>query len=156
MKNHIVFEAYRNFYAALRIEILTQRFRQAAVVYLFASSGALTLYNKWLWVSWDFKYPILTTSIHLLTSGIVGACLQVCKMESKEVRNGILSGLALRRYGCVCCACLAFMCDCSPFFSVIVSTDDPAPVSVRRILLRARHSMAVGAPGRIVRAHHLR
>jgi len=49
------------------------------VGYFFASSGALILYNKWLWVTWGFKYPVLTTSVHLFASGIVGVCGQVCE-----------------------------------------------------------------------------
>jgi hypothetical protein len=49
---------------------------QATIAYYFTSSGLLTLYNKWLWVSWGFKYPVLTTSVHLLVSGACGACCQ--------------------------------------------------------------------------------
>ena len=70
----------------------------ASIAYFFASSSSLLVYNKWLWVSFGFKYPVLTTAMHMLVSGIVGAAGVVLFDETAGAclsRPAALRGVAI-------------------------------------------------------------
>ena len=75
---------------------------KATVAYLYTSSGALIVYNKWLWVEFGFKWPVLTTCVHLLASGVFGILGQVPRHlesarggASRSVQGCVLAEMTL-------------------------------------------------------------
>ncbi len=111
------------------------------VVYFFISSGALILYNKWLWVTWGFKYPVLSTSVHLFCSGAFGACCQLLNDGSlfgrgtppKFLRRGVFLGLIISAD--LSLSTMSYLFLTIPFMEMIKST---TPIWTLLISLAAR------------------
>ena len=98
----------------------------ASIAYFFASSSSLLVYNKWLWVSFGFKYPVLTTAMHMLVSGIVGAAgvmlfdetAGACLSRPAALR-GVAIGLAIAID--LCLTNMSFIFLTLPFIEMIKS-----------------------------------